>query len=386
MSRKRKATKAAPIKLIWLEQIIEHKWPKKPAKATIVAVAAKLVTYGDRAGKGIYPAAETIANPLGIKRQTVFDVLKVMVAEGMLTRQGKTNYNTNIYDLKLAPKADENELESVPQSVPQSVTPRGTQSSSLSRKGERDDEYSPTPAAKAAVAGIELSRIEGEQANQIITNFITAFDSAFAARPRSSTLPTASLEPSHPKLRAAIIAKHEAAWPLNHLIERTLKNVTNDERDITTLAGLVASILNRLPADLDATARKAIEAEKVAAGAKDVEQATRAEREASAEKVMEELIALDDEAFDIIHEICKTLHPDDGDEYDALHRVLENRISQVEKEHDLGELGHDNINADNFEALGARLRPYYQECIRVMKGQRKNYLRHINKTQRSITS
>jgi hypothetical protein len=390
MSGKPKAKKSAGMVLRWNHQVQGHKWQGKPHRTAIIAVAAVLVAHADSDGGECWPSIDTISRNAGVKRNTACDALAKLQTAGMLTPHGKTKWGTVNYTLRLVAVSDEilpKDAPSIPSSIPSSI-PRDTQPHTSEVNTEEDEDKAPAiVGVNAASAGTTKPPcIEGHEADHIIATFAAAFDAKWLIRPRGKTTPLAALQPSNEKLRAAIITKIDAGWPINHLIDRTLIDITTNERKIGNLSSVTASILNSLPADLDATARKAIEAEKVAAGAKDVEQATRAEREASAEKVMEELIALDDEAFDIIHEICKTLHPDDGDEYDALHRVLENRISQVEKEHDLGELGHDNINADNFEALGARLRPYYQECIRVMKGQRKNYLRHINKTQRSITS
>jgi len=273
MSRKKagNAKKAAPIKLAWQDQIIAAEWPEKPARASIYAVAMMLASFADRDGGGACPAVATIASKLRVKRQTVCDVLGIMVEGGHLAKTGRTAYGTVIYSLCLTRHTESTA------GVPHAVSPRGTQLPTLDRKGEGGGDRSPADdAPTAVVAGINT---DDDRANQIIGEFITAFDATFAKRERSSTVATQRLEPHHDKLRRQIITKIDAGWPLDHLIDRIIADLPDDYK-INSLTGLTASKLQRIPDQPDAAARTVIKTREVAAAAQiKLDEADRKQRE-----------------------------------------------------------------------------------------------------------
>jgi len=286
MSRKKagNAKKAAPIKLAWQDQIIAAEWPEKPARASIYAVAMMLASFADRDGGGACPAVATIASKLRVKRQTVCDVLGIMVEGGHLAKTGRTAYGTVIYSLCLTRHTESTA------GVPHAVSPRGTQLPTLDRKGEGGGDRSPAGDAPTAVAaGTNTGDaktittevlIDDDRANQIIGEFITAFDATFANRERSSTVATRRLEPHNDKLRRQIITKIDAGWPLDHLIDRMLADIPNDYK-INSLTGLAAYKLQQLPDKPDATACTVIKTREVAATAQlKLDEADRKRREA----------------------------------------------------------------------------------------------------------
>ena len=140
MSRKKlsKTKKAAPIKLAWLEQIIKHDWPTKPAKGSMIATAAILATYANPDGQDCYPAISTVAVQARIKPQTVIDCIKAMRAAGMLEMQGKVHTGQNRYRLCLAAMPDETlpDIKHIAPSIASSIAPRDTQLPTLERKRE----------------------------------------------------------------------------------------------------------------------------------------------------------------------------------------------------------------------------------------------------------
>ena len=289
MSRKTsgKTKKAAPIKLAWLDQLIRHKWPDKPAKNSMIAVGAILATYADPDGRNCFPSVRTVAGDAGIKYATAIDCIKTMRSAGMLEREGKASNGQNRYRLCLVAMPDETlpDIDQTALSVAPSVAPRGTQLPTLDRKGEGGGDRSPADdAPPAVVAGINT---DDDRANQIIGEFITAFDATFAKRERSSTVATQRLEPHHDKLRRQIVTKIDAGWPQDHLIDRIIGGLPPDERKINTLTGLTASKLQRIPDQPDAAARTVINAREVAATAQlKRKEAERKRREA--EKVEKE--------------------------------------------------------------------------------------------------
>lgn len=282
MNRKQ-AKKAAPIKLAWQDQIIAAEWPEKPARATIYAVAMMLASFADRDGSGACPAVGTIASALRVKRQTVCDVLAMMVDADHLTKTGRTAYGTTIYSLRLK-RHTETTL-----AVPHAVSPRGTQLPTLDRKGEGGGDSSPgTDTPTAVVAGTNTDDIKtikraatlGDQhADLTVASFVTDFDATFAKRERSSTVAAQRLEPTHSKLRTEIVAKIDAGWPQDHLIDRLIASLPADDRKISTLTGLVANKLSRLPNAPDYTARQIINDRNIATEATRKLDAARAQHE-----------------------------------------------------------------------------------------------------------
>ncbi len=259
--------------LAWLRQVIDREWPDDaPAKGSIVAVAAYFIKSGDPDGRNVFPAIDTMARDLRLSRHTVLGVTKAMQAEGMLERAGKIRTGTINYRLRLEPIEAENVSGGASDSVPSSVSSsaqRGTLPTTYDRKGVGGGgEGSPDGNTPAAVAtGSETGDIKtittaaiihDDRANHIITDFITAFDARFAKRERSNTVAIQRLEPTHSKLRTEIVAKIDAGWPQDHLIERIIAGLPGDERKIDTLTGLVATKLSRLPDQPDHTARKII--------------------------------------------------------------------------------------------------------------------------------
>jgi len=294
MSRKKagKAKKAAPIKLAWLDQIIRHEWPDKPAKNSMIAVGAILATYADPDGRNCFPSVRTVAGDAGIKYATAIDCIKTMRSAGMLEREGKASNGQNRYRLCLVAMPDEThpDIDQTALSVAPSVAPRGTQPPTLDCKGEGGGDRSPagdTPTAVAAGANTRDAKtittevlIDDDRANQIIGEFITAFDATFANRERSSTVATRRLEPHNDKLRRQIITKIDAGWPLDHLIDRILADIPNDYK-INSLTGLAAYKLQQLPDKPDATAYTVIKTREVAATAQlKLDEADRKRREA----------------------------------------------------------------------------------------------------------
>jgi hypothetical protein len=292
VSRKKSAPakKAAPIKLRWIEQVIEHEWPEKPARLAIVGVAAVLQKYGDPGGGGICPARGTIAATLRIKPQTLDDVLELMIGAGMLAKTGRTRYGTMIYRLCLS--GHTSSIDAVPDAVPHAVARETHNPQPSTDKGEGGGDTPGADAPAARVAGLNTGDtetvepavlIEGDRADDLIIDFIAAFQAAFAKRERGKTTSMQHLEPSHGKLRTAIITKLDAGWPRDHLIDRII-NTLPDDRKIDTLSGLVTYRLSQLPDAPDATARKIIEKAKVDAEAKRKKaEAKRKQAEADAE-------------------------------------------------------------------------------------------------------
>ena len=280
MSRKKlsKTKKAAPIKLAWLEQIIKHDWPTKPAKGSMIATAAILATYANPDGQDCYPAISTVAVQARIKPQTVIDCIKAMRVAGMLEMQGKVHTGQNRYRLCLAAMPDETlpDIEQIASSIASSIASRDTQLPTLERKREGGGDSSPagnTPAAVATGSNIGDTTttriavmIHGEHADLIVSEFVAAFDAKFAQRARRSTVAAQRLEPHQPKLRTAIITKIDAGWPQDHLIDRIIPTLPADDR-IIYLTSLVASKLTQLPDEPDHDARRFITAQEVTAAA-----------------------------------------------------------------------------------------------------------------------
>jgi len=294
MSRKKagKTKKAAPIKLAWLDQIIRHEWPDKPAKNSMIAVGAILATYADPDGRNCFPSVRTIAGDAGIKYATAIDCIKTMRSAGMLEREGKASNGQNRYRLCLVAMPDETlpDIEQTALSVAPSVAPRGTQLPTLDRKGEGGGDSSPdgnTPAAVAtgsktgdAKTIMPAVMIDDDRANRIIIDFITAFDARFAERARGKTVATQRLEPHHDKLRLQIITKIDAGWPQDHLIDRIIGGLPGEDRGIRYLTGFVASKIEKLPDRPDHTAQLIINEGKVAAAAQiKLDEADRKRRE-----------------------------------------------------------------------------------------------------------
>jgi hypothetical protein len=260
LSRKKSAPakKAPPIKLRWIEQVIDHDWPEKPARLAIVGVAAVLQKYGDPGGGGICPARGTIAATLRIKPQTLDDVLELMIGAGMLAKTGRTRYGTMIYRLCLS--GHTSSIDAVPDAVPHAV-PLGTHKPPPSTdKGEGGGGTPGADAPAARVAGLNtgdtetikpLVTIDGEHADQLVTGFIADFKPAYAKRSKNAN--GRNLEPSHRALRTGIITKLDAGWPCDHLIDRIIADMP-DDRKINTLTGIVAHKLSELPNAPDATA------------------------------------------------------------------------------------------------------------------------------------
>jgi len=235
MSRKKagKPKKAAPIKLAWQDQIIAAKWPEKPARTSVYAVAMMLASFADRDGSGACPAVATIASKLRVKRQTVCDVLGIMVEGGHLTKTGRTAYGTVIYSLCLTRHTESTA------GMPHAVSPRGTQLPTLDRKGEGGGGNAPFGDTPTAVAS-------GQDADRIIAEFRSAFETRFATRSNDKPIEPRRLEPSNQLLRQQIITKIDAGWPQDHLIDRVL-NLINHDKPIGSLTGLVRHHLSQLP-------------------------------------------------------------------------------------------------------------------------------------------
>jgi hypothetical protein len=178
----------------------------------------------------------------------------------MLAKTGRTRYGTIIYRLCLS--GHTSSIDAVPDAVPHAV-PLGTHNPQPSTdKGEGGGDTPGADAPAARVAGLNTgdtetiepaATIDGEHADQLVTEFIAAFHATFAKRERSKTTPMQHLEPSHQKLRTGIVTKLDAGWPRDHLIERII-NILPDDRKIDILSGLVAHKLSQLPDAPDATA------------------------------------------------------------------------------------------------------------------------------------
>lgn len=263
MSRKKSAPKkAAPIKLVWQEQIIRHEWPDKPRKKEIICTAAVLVGYASLDGRDCFPTIKTVAREAGMKPKTVIDCIRAMRKAGMLEASGKASTGANRYTLRLVAVPDEThpDTEQIAPSVAPSVAPRGTQPPTLDRKGEGGGDAPGADAPAARVAGTKTADIktiepaviiDGDRANELVKDFIAAFTPAYATR--SKTKGERKLEPTHRALRTAIITKLDAGWQRDHLIERITADMP-DDRKITTLNGLVSYKLSELPDAPDATA------------------------------------------------------------------------------------------------------------------------------------
>jgi hypothetical protein len=264
LSRKKSAPakKAAPIKLAWVGQIIRHEWPDKPRKTSIIATAAVLAEYASLDGRDCFPTINTVAREVGIKPATVIDCIKAMRKAGLLEASGKASTGANRYTLRLVAVPDEThpDTEQIAPSVAPSVAPRGTQPPTLDRKGEGGGDAPGADAPAARVAGLNIGAtetikplvtIDGEHADQLVTEFIADFEPAYAKRSKNAN--GRNLEPSHRALRTGIITKLDAGWPCDHLIDRIIADLP-DDRKINTLTGIVAHKLSELPNAPDATA------------------------------------------------------------------------------------------------------------------------------------
>jgi len=273
-----KTKKAAPISLAWLRQVIDREWPDDaPAKGSIVAVAAYFIKSGDPDGRNVFPAIDTMARDLRLGRRTVLDVIKAMQAESMLERVGKIRTGTINYRLRLEAVEVESVSDSASDSVPSSASSsaqRGTLPTTYDRKGVGGGgggEGSPDGNTPAAVATGSI--INDDRANQIIAEFITAFDARLAQLNRKDTQ---RLEPHNDKLRRAIITKTDAGWPHLHTIDR----ITDDlPRTIHSITGLITSKIADLPDKPDATALAFILNDEAAAKLKQAETGLRQDQE-----------------------------------------------------------------------------------------------------------
>lgn len=350
-SRKRKTGKPAAIVLRWHRQVLRHEWRGKTHRTQIIAVAAVLIDHADPGGGEVWPSIDTIRSLAGVSRNTACTALAELQTAGMLTRHGKRHGTTN-YRLRLVAVRDEilpNDAPSISNSISDS-TPRDTQPPTSELNEEEEEKDPASGGVNAASAGI---RIEGDEADRIVGTFVTAFDTKWADRPRGKTIAVTKLEPSRPQLREALITKTDAGWPIKHLVERAFDGMPTDERSIKHLTGLVADKIRRLPAEPDATARKAIEAGKVAAEATKKRETDKAAKKAKAEKerIASEkrriLDALDAEMLKLENAAHKLYGLQAGDE------IIKTFYADI---------GITNLDAD-FEALDNRtLANYTSRC------------------------
>jgi hypothetical protein len=390
MIRKRKTGKPAAIVLRWHRQVLRHEWRGKTHRTAIIAVAATLIDHADPGGGEAWPSIDTIRSLAGVSRNTACTALAELQAAGMLTRHGKRHGATN-YRLRLVAVRHQilpDDAPSISDSISDS-TRRDTQPHTSERSEEEEEKAPAIGGVNAASAGntIEPPRIEGDEADRIITTFIAAFDAKWADRPRGKTIAVTKLEPSRRQLREALITKHAAGWPIEHLVDRAFDTMPTDERTIKHLTPFVADKIRRLPAEPDHAARVAIHAAQL----KTQNTTPTKSRAKAVEAVTAELDDINGQINGLVLEIATLAHPDDYDErsrhIDRSWREWRHLAHEHEINIDDFELDpHEYITADNLELFGAQVEKFYRLSLAELTRRRNTHRRAIQRqAQRSTT-
>jgi DNA-binding transcriptional regulator YhcF (GntR family) len=389
MSRKRKPGKPAAIVLRWNRQVLRHEWRGKTHRTQIIAVASVLIDHADPGGGEIWPSIETIASKAGVNRNTACTALAELRAAGMLTRHGK-RFGAINYRLRLVAVSDEilpDDAPSISDSISDSIR-RDTQPPTSEQSEEEEEKVPAIGGVNAASAGnTKPPRIEGDEADQIITTFVTAFDTKWADRPRGKTIAVTKLEPSRRQLREALITKHAAGWPIEHLVDRAFDAMPTDERTIRHLTAFVADKIRRLPAEPDHAARVAIHAAQL----KTQNTTPTKSRATAVAAVTAELHDTSGQICDIINEIASLNEPDDDERSYRVACQLWSDYRAAEIEH-LGNLStneldpHEYITTENLDTYGVKVREFYQLHLKALTRRRTSLQRAAQRqAQRSTT-
>ena len=384
-THKRKTTKSPAVVLRWHRQVLHYGWDGDTHRTAIIAVAAALIDHADTTGHNAYPSIDTIRRLAGINRNTTCDALRELTTAGMLTRHGKKFGATN-YRLRLLAVSEEilqDDTPSTAESISHSI-PSDTQPPTSEVNTEEVEEKFPMEHGVNAVS-IENPILDSDEADHIITTFVTAFDPKWATRPRPKTLAITKLEPSNPRLREALLAKAVAGWPISHLVERIHDTLPTDERSIRNLTSLVASKLRQLPTQPDHAARIVIDAQNLSTK---VTVPTKCDADTDAfRQAMAEIL---DTVTDLIIEIGTLAHPDD-DERDRHEtrtwREWRHLGSEYELNIDEFELDpHEYITTENLETFGAQVEKFYRHFLAELNRRRNTHRRATQRqAQRSNT-
>lgn len=385
-THKRKTTKSPAVVLRWHRQVLHYGWDGDTHRTAIIAVAAALIDHADTTGHNAYPSIDTIRRLAGVNRNTTCDALRELTTAGMLTRHGKRFGATN-YRLRLLAVSEEilqDDTPSIAESISHSI-PSDTQPSTSEVNTEEVEEKFPMENGVNAVS-IESPILDSDEADRIVTTFITAFDPKWAARPRPKTLAVTKLEPSNPRLREALLAKAVAGWPISHLVERVHDTLPTDERSIRNLTSLVASKLRQLPTQPDHAARIVIDAQNLS-----TKVAVPTKRDADADAFGQVMTEINDTSCDLVVEIATLAHPDDFDErsrhiertwceWSCLAHKYEINLDDFELN------PHEYITADNLDTFGVQVEKFYRHFLAELTRRRNTHRRATQRqAQRSNT-